>query len=138
MPEPSRHDVNTVFELLSRSRCRYVTYYFLKNQHTNVEQLSRQITAWERSVSLDSVSEREQRPVKTSLIHDHLPRLAEHGLLEYDRRSGDVTSTATFESMRDEIRRARTLDEGPIPDEEPLDSVLYTEPLVEGAATSSE
>ncbi|MFU8869584.1 hypothetical protein [Natronococcus sp.] len=76
--------------------------------------------------------------MKTSLIHDHLPRLAEHGLLEYDRRSGDVTSTATFESMRDEIRRARTLDEGPIPDEEPLDSVLYTEPLVEGAATSSE
>ncbi|MDG5818310.1 hypothetical protein [Natronococcus sp. A-GB7] len=138
MPESSPHDATSVFELLSRSRCRYVTYYLLKNQHTTVERLSRQITAWERECSLEAVTEAERHPIQTSLIHHHIPRLADHGLLEYDHRSGDVTSTAAFESMREEIRRARTLDDGPVPDEEPLDSVLYAEPLTEGSATSSE
>jgi hypothetical protein len=138
MSNPSRHDVASVFELLSRSRCRYTACYFLKNQHTSIERLSRQITAWEQECPPDAVSEAERRRVMTSLIHHHLPRLAEHGLLKYDRRSGDVTSTATFESMREEIRRVRTLDDGPVPDEEPLDSVLYAEPLTEGSTTPSE
>ncbi|WP_449560125.1 DUF7344 domain-containing protein [Natronococcus roseus] len=138
MSNSPNHDVASVFELLSRSRCRYTACYFLQNQHTSIEQLSRQITAWERECPPDAVSEAERHRVRTSLIHHHLPRLTEHGLVEYDRRSGDVTSTATFESMRDEIRRVRTLDDGPVPDEEPVDSVLYAEPLTEGSPTPSE
>ncbi|WP_293027469.1 hypothetical protein [Natronococcus sp.] len=83
------------------------------------------------------MTEAERRAVKASLVHHYLPRLADQGLLEYDRRSGDVTSTATFESMREEIRRTRALDDGPVPNEEPVDSVLYTEPLTEGSTTPS-
>lgn len=137
MPEPKRTDLDTVFELLSRPRCRYAMYYFLKNQHTNAEKLSRQITAWEEEISVQEVTEEKKRPVTMSLIHNHLPRLAEHDIIEFDHRSGDVAVADGFESVRDSVKRARALDDGPVADDEPVDSVLYSDPLTETSKSPS-
>lgn len=137
MPEPKHADLDTVFELLSRSRCRYAMYYLLENEHTNVEKLSRQITAWEVGTSVQSVAEEKKRTVTASLIHNHLPRLAEQDIIEFDHRSGDLAVADRFESVRDSVERARALDGGPIADSEPVDSVLYSDPLTETSTSPS-
>lgn len=136
MSETKPDDLDAVFELLSRPRCRYTLFHFLENQHTNVENVSRQVAAWERETPDQSVVKATKQTVTTSLIHNHLPRLAEYGIIEFDHRSGDVAVTDRFDSVRDAIERARVLDDGPVADDEPIDSVLYTDPLTE--ASSSE
>nr|WP_049893138.1 hypothetical protein [Natronococcus jeotgali] len=100
----------------------------------SVETLSRRLTAEEHDVT----PEREQRRVRTSLIHDLLPRLEEDGLLEFDPRSGSVTRTEAFDARRDEIERARALDEGLRRDEGPLESVRYAEPSAARLASSND
>ncbi|AGB39541.1 DUF7344 domain-containing protein [Natronococcus occultus] len=128
MSKATRPTTPSTSGLLSHSRCRYVTYYLLETRHTDIETLSRQITAWERGESPETVSESARRPVRTSLIHDHLPRLDEDGLVEFDPRSGSVTRAAGFEPRREEIKQARVLDGDVGPVEEPIDSVRYAEP----------
>jgi hypothetical protein len=137
MSETEHDDLDTIFELLSRPRCRYTLFHFLENQHTNVENVSHQVAAWEDETTVQSVTEATMQTVTTSLIHNHLPRLAECGIIEFDNRSGDVAVTDRFDSVRDSIERARVLDDGPVANDEPIDSVLYTDPLTEPSTHSS-
>ncbi|MDQ2051960.1 hypothetical protein RBH26_15895, partial [Natronolimnohabitans sp. A-GB9] len=44
--------LDAVYDLLSESRRRYVLYYFLDNEHANIEGLSLQIAAWEQDVTI--------------------------------------------------------------------------------------
>ncbi|WP_449289511.1 DUF7344 domain-containing protein [Natronococcus jeotgali] len=134
MPESTQSDAASIFNFLSRPCCREITYYLLENREMSVETLSRRLTAEEHDVT----PEREQRRVRTSLIHDLLPRLEEDGLLEFDPRSGSVTRTEAFDARRDEIERARALDEGLRRDEGPLESVRYAEPSAARLASSND
>jgi hypothetical protein len=53
-----------------------------------------QIAAWERDESVTSVDEAARRQVKISLHHNHLPRLEQHGVVEFDvRRTSDRSSS---------------------------------------------
>ncbi|WP_449289178.1 DUF7344 domain-containing protein [Natrialba hulunbeirensis] len=85
---------------MSSSRRRYILYYFLDNQAATVDDLVRQISEWESDVVSDSI--------RVSLHHHHLPRLAEHGLVEYG--SSDVHSTSTFGTLRETVAQARAVE----------------------------
>lgn len=112
-------------------------YYLLENQHANVDKLSSKITAWEAEKPVQSVTEEKKQTVTASLVHNHLPRLADIGIIEFDHRSGDLAVADGFESVRDSVERARALDDGPVADDEPVDSVLYSDPLTETSTSPS-
>lgn len=136
MQDGGNPDLDTVFDLLSKPRCRYILYYFLENQHTNVEMLGEQIAAWERGSESQSVADSGHQRITISLLHNHLPRLADHGIVEFDSRSGDVVVADGFAEYRELVSRARTCDDGADIKDEPVDSVLYSDPLEE-ASTSA-
>lgn len=96
---------------LSDPRRRYVLYLLLENEQANVENLSLQIAAWENDVSVSAVSAADHRAVRVGLVHNHLPRLAEHDVIEYDRRSGDLVRGDRFESIRPVVEQVRAIDE---------------------------
>ena len=79
-----------VFKALSHQRRRYTLYYLRKCDQTTVTELARQLTAWERTIAVENVADESTEQVVIELTHSHLPQLAEHHLLEYDARSGDI------------------------------------------------
>lgn len=122
--------LDTIYGLLAASRRRYILYYLLDNDRTNVEGLSLQITAWETDEPVTAVSEADRRDVVVSLLHSHLPKLESYGVIEYDGRSGDVVAVEGFDDLWSTVERASVTDDAVVIDESDQ-SFLYTEPLQE-------
>ncbi|QSW98884.1 DUF7344 domain-containing protein [Haloterrigena alkaliphila] len=121
--------LDAAYGLLSESRRRYVLYYFLDNDHANIERLAIQIAAWESNTRIDDVTEEQTQRVTTSLLHSHIPELADNGIVEYDGRTGDVIVDDEFDEIRETAAQARaTEDDIPITGSS-RESFLYSEPL---------
>ena len=90
--------VDAVLDALSHPRRRFVVYLLLDQTHLTVEKLTAEITAYERTQSSSPQSsstptaspQPDQSEIKISLVHNHLPRLADANVIEYDARSGMV------------------------------------------------
>lgn len=129
--ETTELPLDSVYGILSESRRRFALYNFLDSDHANIEGLSLQIAAWEQGVTIDAVSEERKQRVTTSLLHSHLPKLEDHGIVEYDSRTGDVIAADGFDEIRmtvDQARASETDVEVTSPSKE---SFLYSEPLTE-------
>ena len=92
---PTRPSLDTVFELLADRRRRYVLYCLAaagENRVLTVEDVVDRVTEWEREWDDDRDSERADRRerVRIDLHHDHIPRLADAGLVDYDARTGTI------------------------------------------------
>ena len=121
-------DTDAVYELMAHERRRHLLYLLCETDVATVERLSRTLAAHEEETAPRAVSDAAIDRVGISLVHDHLPRLADHGLCEFDARSGDVVPVDSLETLRPTLER--TLD-GAVSDghtdRTPL-SVLYSEP----------
>lgn len=100
MTQISSFDQDTAHTILSSRRRRFLLYHFLENDHANLTEIALQIAAWEEDTSIEDVSEDLHQQVKIALVHNHLPRLADHGLIEYDTRSGDIVVQDGFAELR--------------------------------------
>jgi len=76
-------DVSAAFDLLSNSRRRGVLYAVERGEETTVEELADRISSWLGDAH-------DASSVRLSLVHTHLPRLADAGVVEYDRERGTV------------------------------------------------
>ena len=124
-------DLDALYELLSDSHRRYVLYYLLERDHVNVDRLSLQIAGWDQDVQVEAVSEDAVNRVTVSLVHNHLPRLSDHGLLNYDHRSGDIVVGEQFDAIRSTVERARTIEQPDLTVSDSAESFLYSDPLTE-------
>lgn len=89
-------------ELLRSSRRRFVLGYLLgEDQPLSVEELVEAVTDWEFG---EDATERNREDVAISLHHAHLPRMADLGVVEYDRETG------TVEERDDPLLEAEWLD----------------------------
>ena len=79
-------DVSTAFDLLRDARRRGVLYTLKRNGRTSVEELAERIAAWQSGEGDDT----DPQSVEVSLLHAHLPKLADAGAVEYDRERGAV------------------------------------------------
>ncbi|WP_458206550.1 DUF7344 domain-containing protein [Haladaptatus sp. NG-SE-30] len=85
--------VGSVLASLSERRNRYVLYSLARHVGTapmELEVLAREVAAWERGVSVDSVSDEEFEAVLADLTRNRLPTLSRRGLVEFDPLSGLV------------------------------------------------
>ena len=85
--------IDRMFALLSNRRRRYV-FYCLNSANAVVEldDLVDQIVEWEREWDgeTDEAPSRHRENVGITLHHNHLPRLADTPLIDYDARSRTV------------------------------------------------
>lgn len=116
--------VDGILSLLSESRRRQALYCLLSNRTLNIDSIAVQIAAWENNESIASVSEQAEESIKIALHHNHLPKLVEAGIVEYDGRSGDIIPgerfdeiESTVEQLREDEDEADDVDDSVVDDE---------------------
>lgn len=76
-----------LFDALSDARRRYVLYHLRDETQATVSDVARQVAAWERGTDPADVDEEEIDEVRTALYHNHLPKLREARIVDYDDRT---------------------------------------------------
>jgi hypothetical protein len=80
-------DSQTALEILSNMDRQYIIEELLKNGgRSNVGILSEQLAARREN----DADETDQERAKLELYHNHLPRLADHGVINYDKGNGNI------------------------------------------------
>lgn len=91
-----------VFEVLKSPRRRYALYYLRQqNRPVDLSEITEQVAAWENRTTTDALETEQRKRVYISLYQTHLPKLADAGIVQYDRNRGVVELS----------RSARELDE---------------------------
>lgn len=101
-------NVDEVLSLLNDSRRRHALYCLLSNEYVDIDGLSLQIAAWERDETIASVDTDATEEVKVSLHHNHLPRLVESDVIEYDSRCGDIVRGDGFDEIESVVEQFRS------------------------------
>lgn len=116
-------DRETLFDLLSSRRRRYVVRYLLRTEdETAFRTLTDRVAALEAGTTVEGLTDDERKPVYVSLRQTHLPRLDEAGVVRYDPDRGTVRPTARLAALAPPLR---AVDEAlaaadpalPLPDE---------------------
>ncbi|MDF9746951.1 DUF7344 domain-containing protein [Natrinema salsiterrestre] len=91
-PELSLDDV---YHLLQTKRRRDVLRYLREAEEpVRLRELAEQVAAWEQETTIDELSSDERQRVYISLYQSHLPKLDNHGIVDYDKDRGRVEPTA--------------------------------------------
>ena len=104
MPEPKVDDVSSsvIWHLLSDPRRRHILEHLHSTERTTLAALARGIEA-RIGVGESGDGERtsaSHRRIEIALAHDHLPRLADCGVIAYDPSTQRVVLTADPETRR--------------------------------------
>lgn len=91
-------DLDSVFNYLANHR-RRVLLACLDNDSTPilVEALGHQVAEYEADFAVKSLSEDEIQRVTVSLYHNHIPRLADANVIQYDSSTQEVAPGPRFE-----------------------------------------
>ncbi|MFC4987275.1 DUF7344 domain-containing protein [Saliphagus infecundisoli] len=107
--------MDAIYTLLGDRRRRYLLYLLAGTDYASVPELAARIAAWEREEPTATVPESARRSVHVSLVHTHLPMLADHAVVDYDLRSGDVVLGEDFEEVESLLEQFRSTEEIPEP-----------------------
>ncbi|MFC7009750.1 DUF7344 domain-containing protein [Halalkalicoccus salilacus] len=116
LPEPnhSEFDVggdqqNGLFDVLSHSHRRFVLQY-LQTADTplSVNEVATELVAWKNPLAAaDQLSDGRATLVEISLVHSHLPKMAEVGLIRYDETRQTVTLGDRTEEVQAHLQAMR-------------------------------
>lgn len=98
-----------LFDVLSHSHRRFILQY-LQTADTPlpVDEVTAGIVAWKNTlVSADQVGESKAALVEISLLHSHLPKMAETGFIRYDKTRQTVTLGDRTEEVRAHLQAIR-------------------------------
>ncbi|MFB6151453.1 MAG: hypothetical protein ABEJ40_06575 [Haloarculaceae archaeon] len=81
---------DVVFDILSSARRRYVLYLLRTESGMELTDLAERVAAWENDVDVKDLEKQQRKRVYVSLYQTHIPKLADAGLVDYDKDSGMV------------------------------------------------
>lgn len=88
--------LDRTFDLLANRRRRYVLYSLNETDGDvmALDELTEQVVTWERRWDGQGDRDRDdhREEVRVTLHHNHLPRLVDAGLIDYDARTETVRS----------------------------------------------
>lgn len=105
--------VTRVFEALADRRRRCVLYYLREHDRATVDDIVIYLIAQERDVPVEAVSADDAEPMKTTLVHTHLPKLEDLSLVDYDRRSETACYTRSPGFFDRILELSATIEDSP-------------------------
>lgn len=109
--------LDEVFSLLADRRRRYALYHLRERAGTGdrevsvgLRDLAREVAAFEQGTDPEQVLEDEYERVYLGLQHNHVPRLADAGVVEYDREQSTVAVVEVDEPLSACLELARDFE----------------------------
>ena len=92
--EPSLPETD-VFEVLSNERRQCILHYLKRqdDRRVSLRELVDHVAAWENDTTVEALESDERKRVYTALRQNHLPKLEETDIVEYDHMRGEVELT---------------------------------------------
>ncbi|WP_436344170.1 DUF7344 domain-containing protein [Natronorubrum sp. FCH18a] len=87
----------TIYSLLADQVREYLLGYLSVTDRTTVSEAAERITEWHRETT--ATFETGTEAVTVQLIHNHLPRLDQYDVVEYDRANEVITPGSNFEVL---------------------------------------
>ncbi len=98
---PSGLETDEVYELLRNERRRYAFHYLQQVGDTvSLRDLSDQVAAWEYETAVDDLESAQRQRVYVSLRQNHLPRMAEAGVVAFDPDANTVDLAPNASNLR--------------------------------------
>jgi len=86
--------LDEALHLLSNTRRRHVIEFLAhENASPTLRELSEHVTARENDTSVDRINPDDRKSMYVVLYQNHVPILAEAGVIDYDGMSSDITAT---------------------------------------------
>ncbi len=99
--------------LLAEAERRYVLYQLATRREAHIEDLVTQVAAWKREEPVVTIDREDRQRLYVTLAHNHLPRLADYNIIDYDLRSGDIVLADGFEDIRPLLEQFRQTESVP-------------------------
>jgi DNA-binding transcriptional ArsR family regulator len=100
-PEQVELSKDEIFYLLKNRRRRDIVRYLMDNDGTaTLSELAEHIAAWENDIDVQALNSGQRKRVYVALYQTHLPKLAENGIIEYERNRGDVELTENADHLK--------------------------------------
>lgn len=109
IPE-QRPPLDELLSLLSYRRRRDTLYYISDHETASLESLATSIAAREADIPAENVSADEREAVLIDLYHNHLPKLADQRLIEYDSRSGAIMWSSPPDNLEELLECCHALE----------------------------
>jgi hypothetical protein len=94
-------DVGALFDVLASPRRRYVLANLQRcTEPTKIEDLARDVCAWELGCDPGELPEGREDPIRVSLYHSHVPKMVDAGLLVYEGDRQTVSATEAALKLR--------------------------------------
>ncbi|MFD1562227.1 hypothetical protein ACFR99_01410 [Haloarchaeobius amylolyticus] len=92
--------LDEIYHLLQTQRRRDVLRYLqTADGRVRLRELAEQVAAWEQETTIDELRSDERQRVYISLYQSHLPKLDNHGVVDYDKDRGWVEPTPRAERL---------------------------------------
>lgn len=97
--ETLSHD--DLFHVLQNQRRRRVLQYLIDGDEGPFEmrQIAEQVAAWEHDTSCEALASDQRQRVYVALYQSHLPKLADVGLIDYNKSRGIVSKRPTIDQV---------------------------------------
>jgi DNA-binding transcriptional ArsR family regulator len=100
-PETVVLSKDEIFYLLKNRRRRDIVRYLTDNEGTaTLSELAEHIAAWENDIDVQALDSGQRKRVYVALYQTHLPKLAENGIVDYERNRGNVELTENADHLR--------------------------------------
>lgn len=85
---------DTIFELLSNSRRRFVIHYLRHAENpVQLTDLAGELAAWENDTTVDELTSQQRKRVYVSLYQTHVEKMNDAGVIDYDSEAGHIELT---------------------------------------------
>jgi hypothetical protein len=113
---PSKADggysyLERILEALNHSRRRLFLYHLRETDPTDIEAAAKQVAAMEHGVKPSEVADDTYDHIRITLDHSHLPKLEELGVIDYDRRHGNIRFDDPPRGFEDFLDLTRSVEE---------------------------